>query len=183
MSYSEIMLDLETLDTRPGAVILSIGAVLFDPQSEELGAELHTVISRPHSEALGLTVSADTEAWWAKQSEQAKETLRMASSPEAVEPRVACEQFNTLVKMAAGGASKARIWGNGSDFDNVLLIALFEAAGVKPAWRYYNHRCFRTLKSLRQIELVREGTYHNALDDAKTQALHAVKIFKELSGA
>ena len=80
---------------------------------------------------------------------------------------------------------KVKLWGNGSDFDNVLMITACEAAGVKPAWKFYNHRCHRTLKNLcRSVTMPeRVGTYHNALDDAKTQALHAIALHKALGAS
>jgi len=31
-----------------------------------------------------------------------------------------------------------------------------------------------------QLKAVRTGTYHNALDDAKTQAVHACQLLKHL---
>jgi len=180
MSYKDVMIDLETLDTRPGAVILSLGAVFFDPV-KGLGDAFHLIISRADSELMGLTVSADTLAWWEKQSDEAKKTLHAASSVAALEPSAVFGEFNKFLSRAEGGASKVKLWGNGSDFDNVLLIAAYEAAGVKPNWRYYNHRCFRTLKKLAPaVKVDRQGTYHNALDDAKTQAEHAIKIYQHL---
>jgi hypothetical protein len=180
MSYKDVMLDLETLDTRPGAVILSLGAVFFDPMGG-IGEEFHLIISRADSEALGLTVSADTLSWWEKQSVEARKTLLAASSDEGLPlAQVTC-LFNDFLGKSTGGVGKVRLWGNGSDFDNVLLIAAYEAAKVKPAWKYYNHRCFRTLKGLAPtIKVDRQGTYHNALDDAKTQAEHAIKIYQHL---
>ena len=40
---------------------------------------------------------------------------------------------------------------------------------------------YRTLKNLLPyIEMERVGEHHNALDDAKSQALHAIKLLKEL---
>jgi hypothetical protein len=181
MSYKDVMLDLETLDTRPGAVILSLGAVFFNPIDNMLGEECHWIISRADSEALGLTVSADTLAWWEKQSAEAKKTLRVASSTDGEPLAQVLHEFNEFLGKAKGGTSKVKIWGNGSDFDNVLLIAAYEAAKVKPAWKYYNHRCFRTLKGLAPaVKIDRQGTYHNALDDAKTQAEHAIKIYQHL---
>ena len=34
---SHVMIDLETLDTKPSTKILSLGAVIFDPENGELG--------------------------------------------------------------------------------------------------------------------------------------------------
>jgi hypothetical protein len=44
-------------------------------------------------------------------------------------------------------------------------------------WRSYNSRCYRTVKQqFPDITIVRSGTHHNALDDARAQAAHMVGI-------
>lgn len=172
-----LMLDLETLDTKPGAVLLSIGAVVFN-QAEGLKDELHVVLSRPQMESFGFTTSADTLAWWSQQSAEARKTLDAASSEEAVEVREGLWAFKELFSSAR---KKMPVWGNGADFDNVLLAAVYERLGLPLPWGKYNNRCFRTLKNLRRdITVLRDGVHHNALDDAKHQALHALAIAKEL---
>jgi len=66
----------------------------------------------------------------------------------------------------------------GSDFDNAILYAAYAASGLEQAWEYWNSRCFRTLKALvPHVKMEKGGVAHNALDDAKNQALHAVKLF------
>jgi hypothetical protein len=40
-----------------------------------------------------------------------------------------------------------RIWGNGANFDNPLLACAFEAAGVRPCYKFFNERCYRTVKN------------------------------------
>jgi exodeoxyribonuclease VIII len=173
-----VMMDLETLDTKPGAVLLSIGAVVFDCKNDLLGAEFHQIINVASSVAAGLTISADTEAWWAKQSAEAQKTLTDAKEGKGKDLKDALNAFGHYMDKL-GPPSKTCLWGNGSDFDNVLLIAAYERAKMTPPWKFYNNRCYRTLKSLKPgIKLVREGTYHNALDDAKTQARHAIQLLR-----
>jgi len=80
---------------------------------------------------------------------------------------------NTSAWFPAG----ATLWGNGSTFDNVILSNAYRAIGVKQPWDFWNDRCYRTLKSLYpHVKLERSGVAHNALDDAKSQAMHAVRI-------
>lgn len=58
-----------------------------------------------------------------------------------------------------------------------------ETLGRRAGWEFWNNRCFRTLKGMApHIKTERQGTYHNALDDAKTQALHAIKVLQHLKG-
>lgn len=174
-----VMMDLETLDTKPGAVLLSIGAVVFDYKQDLLGAEFHQIINVASSIEAGLTVSKSTEDWWATQSDDAKKTLNDAKAGKGQDLKEALLGFGHYLDKLGEPPSKIRLWGNGSDFDNVLLIAAYDAAKLTPPWKFYNNRCYRTLKSLKPgIKLVREGTYHNALDDAKTQARHAIQLLR-----
>lgn len=173
-----VMMDLETLDTKPGAVLLSIGAVVFDYKNDLLGAEFHQIINVASSVAAGCTISQSTTDWWAKQSAEARKTLDDAQAGKGKDLRDVLLNFGHYLDVL-GPPSKTLLWGNGSDFDNVLLIAAYEKAGLTPPWKFYNNRCYRTLKSLKPgIKLTREGTYHNALDDAKTQARHAIQLLR-----
>lgn len=75
-----------------------------------------------------------------------------------------------------------RPYGNGASFDLSILKAAYDAVGLKAPWKFWDERCYRTIKNdYSQIEPdERAGTHHNALDDAKFQALHAIKIRKTL---
>lgn len=73
------------------------------------------------------------------------------------------------------------VWGNGSDFDNTLLAAAYDACQLTLPWNFWSNRCYRTLKNLRpEIKLVNPGTAHNALDDSKAQAQHLMEMFPEI---
>ena len=168
---SHVMCDLETLDTRPSAIILSIGACRMDPQTGEISDPFYRAVQVETCRDAGLTSSEATANWWAQQSEEAK---RVLSDPGAVSLLQALSDFNTYLYMLPGGASRAKLWGNGSDFDNVILSHAYEALGLDAPWRFYNNRCYRTVKSAMKHLCIKEperiGTYHNALDDAQHQA-------------
>lgn len=75
-----------------------------------------------------------------------------------------------------------RVWGNGAAYDNVLLRGAYQRLYMPLPWEWRNDRCFRTLrKALPHVEApTREGTAHHALDDARHQALHAVRLLRAL---
>lgn len=172
----DIMVDLETLGTTPGAVILSIGAVAFGPSGVD-SPGFYEVISIEDSLAHYLFQETDTVDWWKKQSPEAQNVLRTAESLSATLLRPALENFNDYVTSFHHPGKKIRMWGNGADFDNALLAVAYKMVGLKPAWEFYNNRCYRTIKNLApEIKLERVGVYHNALDDAKSQALHHINI-------
>lgn len=169
----DVMLDLETLGTRPGCVVLSIGAVFFD--RDGLGAEFYTTLRKSLCVRAGLHVDPDTVKWWSRQTPEARLILDSVKSSTALPPRKALAEFNEF--LAAGGAQ--RIWGNGADFDNPILLAVYHAVGVKPAWGPFGNRCYRTAKNqLPGPKLTRQGTHHHALDDAKSQALHFGELLR-----
>ncbi len=170
----DVMVDLETLGQRPGCVILSIGAVAFDPVAGRFGQQFHTIINRDDCIAHGLVEDLETLAWWKRQSPEARAVLRRAlESPVGLIP--ALEAFAAFVKAQAG---KVCMWGNGADFDNAILAHTYNLVGIKQPWMFWNSRCFRTLKNLRpEITVPRTGLHHDALADAQHQAEHAVALF------
>lgn len=168
--FKNTMTDLETMGRRAGCAILSIGAVEFDPKLG-LGREYYRVVSLKSCESVGLHLDQETAAWWAKQSPEARKVLDEANAQDAMPIQEALAEFNEFL------ATGTKVWGNGADFDNAILIAAYAATGIQQGWGPYNGRCYRTLKSFfPQIKAKRGGVHHNALDDAKTQAAHAIEI-------
>ena len=68
---NNIMLDLETMGSGPRAAIVSIGAVFFDLQTGELGAEFEVAVDLRESVKFG-EMNADTVLWWLEQSDEAR---------------------------------------------------------------------------------------------------------------
>lgn len=168
---NDIMVDLETLGRAAGCKVLSIGAVPFGPSG--LGSSEFYVAIDEDSQPW-LHEDPDTRAWWMKQSADAR---RVFTDPSKVPLPVALERFSQWCQSIASRV-KLNCWGNGSEFDNSILIAAYRHPGVTaPLPWTWGARCFRTLKNLgRKIPFERQGTHHNALDDARTQAEHAVRI-------
>lgn len=175
-----IMLDLETLGTGRNSVILSIGAIRFDPYADTaLECEPFYVEFDKHGLALqqrmGLNIDARTVEWWMRQSVLARRVFEPAFPKDPVQ---ALQDFAEYVEQVP----KTKIWGNGADFDNVLLGDMYEAFSVVRPWSYSRNRCFRTLKGLPGAPklLHRYGVQHNGRDDAITQAQHLQEIYKWL---
>lgn len=177
LNFEHVMVDLETLGRRAGCAILSIGAVAFDPGTKQLGPKFYTVIHRPSNYPFGLHEDPETLGWWSKQSGQAQQVLHDSMTTAKSQPlSVALVAFNAFMEQF--GKGKVKLWGNGADFDNAILVNCFANTNIEPCWKFWNHRCYRTLKSFTKTKPARLGTYHNALDDAITQAVHAVEIWR-----
>lgn len=169
MTVQHIMLDIETLGTRPGSIVLTIGAVKFSKGG--LGDAFYRSISKADSFAHGLTRDPATVEWWQQQSEEAREAA-LAGMDTLQDTLKAFTEFCT-----AGDPLAIAMWGNGSDLDNVLLEEAYWAAGMKTPWRFTGNRCYRTVKNLfPDVQVDPVGTTHNALDDATYQANHLIAI-------
>lgn len=175
---NRIMLDLETYGTRPGCGILSIGAVFFSSTEPDWkGPTFYTAVERSSCAAAGLHEDSDTLTWWARQGSKARTVWQeIETAPQLGAVLLAFHEW-----MASAASAEPQVWGNGADFDNPILSACYKAVGLPQPWGAYNGRCYRTLKGLRpDIKMQRTGTHHNALDDAVSQAEHAVRILKAL---
>jgi DNA polymerase III epsilon subunit-like protein len=166
---SNIMVDLETMGNGSTAAIVAIGAVKFSAKGLGL-EEFYEVIDLNSSVQAGLTIDPDTLMWWMKQSDEARKALTGKNVPLFK----ALKEFSRFV----GNSGEAKIWGNGASFDNPILANAYRAVNLEQPWRFWNDRCYRTVKSLlgNGIPMERVGDHHNALDDAKSQALHLIKI-------
>ena len=158
-----VMLDLETFGLAPGVAIRSIGAVEFELDGTT-GKTCYANISRQSCVDAGLTIDPNTEAWWAKQSKAAQDALLVDPQPLK------------LVAASFAGWFAARnavcLWGHGAAFDPVVWEAASKAVGVAVPWKFWNVRDTRTVFDLFDFDIRdigRDGTYHNALDDAVYQ--------------
>lgn len=168
---ADVMVDLETMDNKPTSAITAIGAVVFDVKSG-LQSEFYVKVDLQSSIDAGLTVSGDTVNWWLTQNEQARTEMAKKGIPLTEALQLFAEWLPTGTKL----------WGNGASFDNAILSHAYAKVGKEQPWKFWDDRCYRTLKGMYpNIKLDRQGTYHNALDDAKSQAEHFIKIFKERS--
>lgn len=166
---TDIMVDLETMDTAVTASILSIGACRIDWKTGETADPFYCVIDLQDCLANGLTKSASTEGFWNKQSPEARKVL----TDPSVSLFKGLADFGMYLKMF--GVRSVRLWGNGSDFDNAILSHAYSKMNLNLPWLFYNSRCYRTAKDLGKaqetwVDLERVGVHHNALDDAIYQA-------------
>ena len=167
-----VMVDLETLGTGPNSVIISIGAVKFDPDTGEIGDEFYAVVDQQSCLDLGLEKDPATVEWWSKQS---------AAAQEAVFNRPGYHIAQVLEIFGSFVNKNTPLWGNGADFDNVIIANAYRKLKQETPWKFWNNRCYRTMKNLfPRVTMMREGTHHNALDDAKFQAKHLIAILQKM---
>jgi len=184
--FTHIMVDLETMGKKPGAPIVSVGAVFFDPASGKTGAEYYQVISLESSMSFGARPDASTILWWLKQSPEARSAIVVDDTVGLVE---ALEQFlDFIAENATNGSKNVQLWGNGSSFDCSLLEAAFELADTPFPIPHWNYRDVRTVVELgkavglnSRYDIPFEGDQHNALADARHQVKYVSAIWQRLT--
>jgi hypothetical protein len=167
-----VMVDLETMGTRPNAPIIAIGAVAFD--KKDIRSEFYVVVNLADAVAEGGVMDPSTVLWWMKQSDEARAEFERPSQSL----HMALDAFRSFITSHPLDG----VWGNGASFDNVILAESYRRMGSDAPWPFYMDRCYRTMKSISAVPMERGGTHHNALDDARDQAIHLQMISKELGG-
>ncbi|GJD65139.1 3'-5' exonuclease [Methylobacterium frigidaeris] len=169
----DIMIDLETLSTRPDAMIVAIGAVQFGP--EGLGDLFYCAVT-PDG-ALG-HIDPKTVAWWMGQGDEARSVFR-DDGPNREPLAVALRDFRAWLDRKG---KDLRIWGHGSSFDLPIIESAFRACGHPIPWSHRAIRDTRTLYELAGVKVeMPEGEKHHALSDAKAQALAVIRGVRALA--
>ena len=172
----DLMIDLETMGTKPGCVVLSIGACFFDVVTGKITDTFYIVLDSEQQKNQGRTVDPSTMKWWSMQSNAAKKVF---TDPKENVCMALSKFINFIYKH--GTISKIHPWGNGSTFDISILENLFQMYGIKVPWLFYNVMDVRTFVSFQAkgIKVPKlEGVNHHALDDAINQAKHVMKYCK-----
>lgn len=173
-----VMLDLETLGTKPGCKILSIGACTFADDASILSDRktYYAVIDR-NTQAL-LEDPATVNWWYAQDKEAQKELFENVGQIHITQ---ALHEFAMwLTALNLENKYKVRIWGNSASFDLKILEHVYLLYNLPVPWAYKNEMCFRTLKNLFAVSFPANEKPHHALSDAIWQADIAEEIFDEL---
>jgi hypothetical protein len=171
-----IMIDIETLGTKPNSVILSISAVGFDLNTGTTGSIFHQNIDINSCIKEGLNISPDTFFWWLNQNKEAQENLTDHTGDSL---RSSLRRFAIFVNDCF--PKDVNVWGNSARFDLGLLEAAYTACGYKIPWNYYNERDVRTLVSFKpeiKAQMLFEGTKHYGIDDCKHQIKYCYETWK-----
>ena len=172
---SHVMLDIETLSTRPESVVLTLGAVKFDPWADEVAMDsgLYLRINVDEQLALGRHVQEETVEWWGKQEESVREEALGEGDRVSLEDTAA--QLNRFLVGAEC------IWCQGPAFDIVILENLYRQL-VKPTpWQFWQIRDSRTLFGVHGDPRVKgRAQAHNALADCYYQARAVQDVYKQV---
>lgn len=162
--YSNVMLDLETLGTRPDAAILSIGAIAFN---------LHDNLTQYFEVKCGAdltkySVDYATFKFWMERPDDARNALFTEVVPLADGLR----GLANWIRYSCGNDSSPNIWAMPSKFDLPILENAFKVENVPVPWKYDSDACLRTLCKLAKItkaQRVQPRIPHDALSDCEAQ--------------
>lgn len=158
------MVDVETLGRSHDAAIVQLGWCFFDLE-RTYRPGCRTI--KFESAMKHGTVTADTVLWWMNQSYQARQSITHKEN-DTLEAALAA--FNEEVKIL----KPKHFWAHAT-FDFPILTNAYKATGVKNPIGFLQCRDIRTLDMLARADLIaewpeREGTHHDAMDDAVHQA-------------
>lgn len=175
-----IMIDVESLGTRSDAVILSLGAVKFDLDSDKIDDKaFYASISIDSNLELGRRIQEDTLQWWLNQEITAQSVFH----EEKIALPQALEDFSDWV-----GTGDYEVWSNGADFDIPMVAHAFAQIQMEIPWKFWAGNCVRTYKKLPGAKAIASGVpfagvKHDALADAVHQAQVVQAIHRNLFSA
>ena len=173
------MIDLEALSTLPNALILSVGAVKFNPFNNDEDAcpngtvKLPTYYARIDIESQGdeFDISEPTMEWWAKQEEHIKEEAFNSKDRVPL-----AEALTGLYKFCSG---VDHYWANGSTFDYPILEHAHRVSGKGFRWMFWQVKDSRTMMKMTNAEAPNKWKHH-ALYDCFNQIVGLQRAFKKL---
>ena len=172
---NDVMIDMETLSTSPNCVILTIGAVRFDPRGEGVveRLELRPTIEE-QTEQFNRHIDPDTVAWWGQQSEGAME--------EALGDQGRISYRDALEQLRKFCWNRNAVWSNGATFDIVVAENAFRQVDIKTPWNFWAIRDTRTLFDIAKVKLSDGGhsTSHKAVEDCERQVAVVQMAYKKL---
>jgi hypothetical protein len=167
-----LMVDMETMAVSPNAVVLSLGAVHFNPWGNGYGDKIYFRINIDDQDALGREVDPNTLDWWATQDPAIMEE---AFSTDNRIPLV--EAIDIFHKFAWGCDA---YWSHGATFDLVIIENLYRQLGRPVPWNYWQLRDTRTLFDLGFSPDMPQGGKHDALQDAIRQSVGVQNIYSKM---
>jgi len=173
---TDVMLDLETLGTRPNAVILSIGAIKFDRHRCDIKRDKNykslpsdrIFYERIHIKScldVGLVIDEATDEWWKKQPVDVQ--YEALHNKDRSDIKTVLERFNKWFD------GSIYIWGNGSSFDITIIEEAFRRCDIKQLWLPWDVRDLRTLYDMGDVSQkdVPNKNKHHPVHDCYNQII------------
>ena len=176
----DVSIDIETLGTSTDAAVATIGAVQFNRTTGKIKKEFYERVLLDSALKFG-KADGSTLRFWLKQPDEAREEIAHNEHGARNLKDVLDDLHEWFPK------SNCCVWANSPSFDLRILETAFKRTKTNVPWRFWHHRCFRTIKDigeelgLHYLKKPEDGeVLHNALDDAKRQAAFITKVYAEI---
>lgn len=194
-SSAHVVIDLETLDTKPSAAVIAVGAAAVIPDSRKTYLFYYPVTLDSNLK-VGRTINGDTFGWWMRLVAQSPEAAKLMETVSlSGEENIHYGLEHMLIKFfdwlhnLVEDKSNLYVWGNGADFDIAILNSAFAGCGLDIPWYYGNVRCLRTLRFVSGFhdkwpdyyDMVKPMVPHHAMYDALAEALWLDVILDNLN--
>lgn len=174
-----VMLDIETLGTKPGCVVLQVAMVSFN--QERVISTSHRLWNIDVGDQLmaGLEIDPDTVAWWRKQ-DQTAQLIVLSPTASRFRLREAREKIKAVLELELAN-ERFKLWANPDWFDLPLLATIYQCAGEDYPWPRRQTADARTLLCAAGITTrTRSDVKHYALSDAIAQAWDVIVAAEKL---
>lgn len=191
-----LMIDCETLGVHADAVVLSIGACVFEFKGEvsESGYQkiidtgIHIKFSVTEQMKMGRAIEDDTMHWWRKQSAEAREILEPSDTDLSVLDGMLA--LNEWLKKSGYDYDRSFCWSRGTYFDFPKFYSMYNQVNVPAGYNGWKIRDTRTYidvltggdRGVYKPKFQPKGfVAHNALHDAAFESIKLMEIYQENS--
>jgi hypothetical protein len=170
----DVMLDIETLSKDHNAVILTLGAVRFNPYTNGvIAAKLYMRPDVDEQVEMGRHIDESTVEWWSTQAADVQEEAFTSDG------RIPIEEFCANLNKFMVGVTN--IWSQGPMFDMTIIENLYKQINKPTPWNFWQISDSRTLfKAHGDPRVKGKAGLHNALEDCISQANAVQTIYKQL---
>lgn len=180
----DIIIDIETLGTKPNSPVIEIGACAINPRTGDIFSNFSRRVPNEYSFcdfAHGCFDEADddirnTVRWWIDDPVRRETLMKIISRSICVHEHAPLYEFcDWMIARNVEADGNIRVWANGPQFDLVILQSAFDRYGIKRPWICWQERCVRTALEMAGYEKgstswVERGPRHRALNDARHEA-------------
>lgn len=181
MPRVNFMIDIETLSTSPNASILTIAVVKFARggplEKLEKMEKFYVRVSTESCRELNMHEDEDTKKWWDNQDKSIRWEA-MENPEERVSIHEALQKLTNFI-----GSCEAIVWGNGDDFDCVILNQAYQTCGLVTPWKFWNTRDVRTVFDLGGVTpwSLPDNQKHHPIHDCYRQIIGLKRAFKNIN--
>lgn len=173
------MIDFETAATTTDTVVLTLGAVKFDPYADDRVKEdrenekMYLKFNIEQQQDHGRVINDETLDWWGRQAPEAFEEA-FGDDESRIELEQGLREFTRFFRGCK------YIWGHGSVFDVMILEHAYIQYDLGKPWQFWNARDTRTMFDLGfDHEMPMDG-HHHALADAMRQVIGVQNVYRKL---